>query len=128
MTSILTRRSILGGLISAMAAPAIVRAASLMPVSALAPEITIVTVGSVERLILDRALEWGVYGRSPAMDALPDLATLQQMARALETLSPDPGLARNFVFRGDGRVAAIDKPAEIISVPGRARRFYPSMS
>lgn len=33
MTSIITRRNLLGGLLSAMAAPWIVRASSLMPVS-----------------------------------------------------------------------------------------------
>lgn len=58
------RRGFLTGLISfAATAPAIVRAASLMPVKA-------------DRLVLLPYWEFGqlgeVYGRSPMMDALPD--------------------------------------------------------
>ena len=47
----LARRGFITGLVAFVAAPAIVRVASLMPV---------------------RVMELEVYGRSPAMDALPD--------------------------------------------------------
>jgi hypothetical protein len=55
----LARRSFLIGLGSAFAAPAIVRAASLMPVKAIA--------------------DLDVYGRSPAMDALAEIRELDRL-------------------------------------------------
>ena len=57
----LNRRGLITGLISLVAAPAIVRASSLMPVK-------------VYREI--DLLNLPVYGRSPAMDALPDMAEI----------------------------------------------------
>lgn len=67
MTSIITRRSLLGGLLSAMAAPAIVRASSLMPVK-------VTRIGEPALI---------VYGRSPGMMALPDLSTIEAMTEML---------------------------------------------
>lgn len=59
-----SRRSFITGLVSFVAAPAIVKAASLMPVK-----------------VMPRELE--VYGRSPAMDALPELEYIRGMTQRL---------------------------------------------
>jgi hypothetical protein len=89
------RRKFLTGLISLVAAPAIVRAGSLMPVKAerrlLFTEYycnrVIRTYMDVEA-IRDRNILLNVYGRSPAMDALPDLRSLSSMYFVSRAKSP----------------------------------------
>lgn len=58
----MNRRGFITGLVSLVAAPAIVRIGSLMPVRVMPEELV-------------------VYGRSPAMDALPDLLYINRVTR-----------------------------------------------
>ncbi len=65
---ITSRRSFIAGLVSFVAAPAIVRAANIMPVK------------SVDDLALWQfGNDLEVYGHSPAMEVLPDLMTIQRI-------------------------------------------------
>jgi len=67
----LSRRGLIRGLgVSLIAAPAIVRAASLMPVKAM-PQAT-------WRQVHDGSLLLDAYGRSPAMDALADMEEINR--------------------------------------------------
>jgi hypothetical protein len=62
MTALIpSRRGFITGLVSIMAAPAIVRAGSLMPVKAMIAPV---------RLTVDG---WEIYGRSPMVEALREL-------------------------------------------------------
>jgi hypothetical protein len=67
----ITRRLFVASVASALAAPAIVRASSLMPVRKL--------VGIYHEVPI-----YEVYGRSPAMDALPMLQELARMRGIIE--------------------------------------------
>jgi hypothetical protein len=69
------RRKFLTGLISLVAAPAIVRAGSLMPVKAM------------EGPVVLREIDLMVYGRSPAMDALPSFAAMNEMNELRERIN-----------------------------------------
>lgn len=62
-----SRRGFLAGLTAAIAAPAIVKATSLMPIKVVKP--------TMQDLV--------VYGRSPAMDALPSLEFLEGMSQRM---------------------------------------------
>lgn len=72
-----SRRSFITGLVSLVAAPAIVRAGSLMPVKA---ERWLTFNEVVDRYWVP---EGEVYGMSPAMQALPDLQALQGLFKFL---------------------------------------------
>lgn len=64
MTLILPRRRFLAGLVGLVAAPAVVKASSLMKIVAPRPDFAIVDFSDA-------------YGRSPMMDALPDMIRWQ---------------------------------------------------
>lgn len=63
MTLILPRRRFLAGLVGLIAAPAVVKTSSLMKIVAPRPSFAIVDFSDA-------------YGRSPMMDALPDMLRL----------------------------------------------------
>jgi hypothetical protein len=77
-----SRRGFITGLIAFAAAPAIVRASSLMPVKAMLPDLAWLEEDFVFRTSIP-AGEWrqinqgAPYGRSPAMDYLPGAKELR---------------------------------------------------
>lgn len=92
------RRAFLTGLISLVAAPAIVRAGSLMPVKVIELRddpvhfITEYWDGRVIRYTLPTG---DVYGRSPAMDVLADLKDIhERIDRAFFAVTAPPLAAR----------------------------------
>lgn len=68
MTLILPRRRFLAGLVGLVAAPAVVKASSLMKIVVPRPSFAVVDFSDV-------------YGRSPMMDALPDMVRWQYEGR-----------------------------------------------
>lgn len=109
MTIDLSRRSFLRGMSALVAAPAVIRVAKLMPISA--PKLDL------------------VYGRSPAMDALQAMSELNEyVARALaaqisETLFYGDANARPATFSGisiQHRLLRPNTPARIIALHDRS--------
>lgn len=98
----LERRKFLTGLISLIAAPAIVRAGSLMPVKAPPLDdwrylVRYVTIDVTE-----------VYGRSPAMDHLPSAQMLDRLTQGLiERRAATESISERVAFESPNLLARV---------------------
>lgn len=104
----LSRRNLLGGILTAIAVPAIIRTPGLlMAVKAVPTADNTLTVTWNE---VPGATGYHIYGRSPAMDALPDIRELQVRMRDL--------LVRRTSWRSVWSALAEDMlPREVVSDP-----------
>lgn len=92
MTHIITRRGMLGGLLSALAAPAIVHAGNLMPVRALAFDVRESEAAELIRRLAEKWRVAGVVIQPDPLDIFRTMATAQRPAF-------DVQLAKTFVER-----------------------------